>query len=77
MLGRLRMSVEQCVLHYPSMASKIFSKPHRFQFKGWPRSKYEAKPLEDAIKEIVRARGNNKEREPYTTFSSPDDLCRT
>ena len=77
MLGRLRMSVEQCVRHYPSMATKIFSKPHRFQFKGWPRAKYDEKPLEDAINDVVRARGGNKDKDRYTTFSSPDDLCRT
>jgi hypothetical protein len=75
MLGRLRMSVDQCVYQYPAMATRIFSKP-RWQVKGWPKNKYDAKNLENTITDIVQARGG-KERPPYTAFRSPDDLCRT
>jgi hypothetical protein len=75
MLGRLRMSADQCVQNYPSMASKIFSNA-RLQFKGWPRNKYDAKVLEDAIDKIVQLRTDGKKGH-LATFESPDDLCRT
>jgi hypothetical protein len=76
MLGRLRMSVDQCVLKYPSMATKIFSNP-RLQIKGWPKAKYDAKNLQSTINDIVQARLGCKDKDPYTAFHSPDDLCRT
>jgi hypothetical protein len=82
MLGRLRMSVKQCVDAYPSMVQQIFSHPHRFQFKGWPREKYEAKQIEDAVDKIVGIRtdngnGQDNSKSYLKTFASPDDLCRT
>jgi hypothetical protein len=75
MLGRLRMSANQCVKNYPSMASKIFSNP-RVQFKGWPSNKYDANVLQNAICDIVHLRTDGKGKR-LTKFASPDDLCRT
>jgi hypothetical protein len=75
MLGRLRMSANQCVRNYPSMASKIFSNP-RMQFKGWPRNKYDANVLQNAIDDIVQLRTDGRGKR-LTKFASPDDLCRT
>ncbi|KAH3957851.1 hypothetical protein HBI62_038030 [Parastagonospora nodorum] len=75
MLGRLRMSVDQCVRNYPDMVTKIFDKK-RLQIKGWPKAKYSATGLETTIKEIVRTR-NGKDKDRYVNFKSPDDLCKT
>jgi hypothetical protein len=79
MLGRLRMSVDQCIESYSNMAARIFSFP-RFQLKGWPRSKYDSTRLEREIKQLVATRldreGHNV-RKAWELFPSPDDLCRT
>ena len=76
MLGRLRMSIDQCIKNYPSMAAKIFSNP-RLQFKGWPKAKYDAKRLEEAISDIVALRTVGRDKVFLKNFEAPDDLCRT
>lgn len=76
MLGRLRMRVDQCIGNYPSMARKIFGRARR-QIKGWPKSKYDAKNLEQAIQDLVSIRTEKIEKDYLKEFESPDDLCRT
>lgn len=77
MLGRLRMTADQCIAKYPEMARQIFSNPNRWQIKGHPKAKYDAKPLEDAINDIVKIRTKENANANMKGFKSPDDLCRT
>lgn len=80
MLGRLRMTVDQCIANYSNMATKIFSFP-RLQIKGWPHTKHDSRRLEAEIKQIVATRlareGGRAPREAWELFPSPPDLCRT
>jgi hypothetical protein len=70
------MDVDQCVEAYPSMAKKIFSSPRK-QLRGWPKAKYDARHLENAIKDVVNARVGETTKEYVKAFESPDDLCKT
>lgn len=78
MLGRLRMTVDQCLLNYPDMADNIFNKP-RSQIHGYPRNKHNAALLVKEIQKLMKARTGQEENEKSELhyFKSPEDLCRT
>ena len=79
MLGRLHMTVDECLEAYESMADYVFGHPRRLHIRKppWiPRDKYDPRRLEIIIKEIV------KERSPTghssTEFrQSNEHMCRT
>ncbi|KAI9715702.1 MAG: hypothetical protein M1812_005854 [Candelaria pacifica] len=50
MLGRLRMSVTECIAAYVIMSERVFSQPQNLT----QREKFDPQALEDAIKTIVR-----------------------
>lgn len=50
MLGRLRMSVTECIAAYVVMSEKVFGQPQNFT----QREKFDPQALEEAIKTIVR-----------------------
>ena len=50
MLGRLRMSVTECIAAYVGMSEKVFGQPQSFT----QREKFDPQALEDAIKTIVK-----------------------
>jgi len=77
MLGRLRMSVEECISRYPTMAWNIFGRK-RISLAGAWRNKYDAKYLEAELKAIVEERlreGESDER--FRKLAAPSDLCKT
>ncbi|KAI3320729.1 FabD/lysophospholipase-like protein [Xylariaceae sp. AK1471] len=77
MLGRLRMSVDECINRYPTMAKKVFGK-ERVSFKGILRDRYDAKNLEEEIRSIVHERLPKDGRDALCSrFPSPEDLCKT
>ncbi|CAN9139990.1 unnamed protein product [Alternaria alternata] len=53
MLGRLGMTVEQCLEAYKQMAEKAFT-PKAHRMKASPRGVFSATSLADAVKEIVK-----------------------
>ena len=76
MLGRLSMTVEECLEAYETLSVKAFGKPRRFHFKNcWiPRNKYDHGPLEDAIREVVELRCG----QANAILNQPKkDMCRT
>ena len=58
MLGRMRMTIEQCEAEYKSISQRVFGKKNlltsqqgvAFVVNG---AMYDAKPLEDSIKDVV------------------------
>ncbi|XTI93327.1 hypothetical protein V2W45_1215471, partial [Cenococcum geophilum] len=52
MLGRLRMSVDECIEKYPEMAKNIFGKS-RMSLKGLINDKYDHNNLQREIQKIV------------------------
>jgi patatin-like phospholipase/acyl hydrolase len=58
MLGRLRMTVDECIAAYTSLSDRVFEKKsHRFNFEGKLQGRFDAAELERSIKQILRDRG--------------------
>ncbi|KAI0900204.1 FabD/lysophospholipase-like protein [Annulohypoxylon nitens] len=76
MIGRLRMSVDECIDRYPSMSKRIFQP--RISLGGAWRSKYNSRGLEEEMKAIVDERLRREEGDAkFWRLESPDDLCKT
>lgn len=58
MLGRLRMTVDECINAYILLSDRIFQKQrHRVTIKGQFQGRFDSFELERAIKEIVVKQG--------------------
>lgn len=55
MLGRMKMSVEECIEAYIKLADKVFRPTHTMplSFKGRVREKFDSKALEQAVKQYL------------------------
>ena len=55
MLGRLRMSVDDCIKVYTHMSDTIFTKQkHRVNIKGNVQARFDTAALESAVKKAIR-----------------------
>ncbi|KAL9137349.1 MAG: hypothetical protein Q9175_001449 [Cornicularia normoerica] len=79
MLGRLHMTVDECLEAYENLADHVFGHPRHLHIRKppWiPRDKYDHRRLEKIIKDIVKQRspaGHNS-----TEFRQPNEyMCRT
>lgn len=74
MLGRLEMDIPTCINAYKRLATTIFSNKKSFPItcSGKIRPKFNAKPLEDAIKEIITEEGYSEEE----AFKKPENMCK-
>lgn len=81
MLGRLRMSVQDCVKEYEKLAGDIFGHPRWASVRGplpWLRDKYDGKTIQRAVEDVIIRRMSKAEREVGAgNFNSPRGLCRT
>ena len=80
MLGRLGMTVDDCLEAYGSLAGQVFGKPRLFHVRrpyfGIFQDKYDHIPLQNAIKEIVRKYDHTGST--TAPFRQPHkDMCRT
>lgn len=58
MLGRLQMTVDECIDAYVLLSDKIFQKRrHRITIKGHVQGRFDSDELEKSIKEIVVGKG--------------------
>jgi patatin-like phospholipase/acyl hydrolase len=58
MLGRLRMTVDECIVAYTSLSDKVFEKKsHRVKINGKLQGRFDAAALEVGIKQILQDRG--------------------
>ena len=58
MLGRLRMSVADCITAYLSLSDRVFRKTrHRVTVKGQVQGRFDAEELARAVKEVVKQQG--------------------
>lgn len=76
MLGRLSMTVDECLEAYENLAGKVFGHPRLLHMRNclWPKDKYNCRILESVIEEIVRQR----EGSGSATFpQSNETMCRT
>ncbi|KAL8296146.1 hypothetical protein RB600_001572 [Gaeumannomyces tritici] len=55
MLGRLRMTVDECIVTYTSLSDRVFEKKsHRINIKGQLKGRFDGAELEAAIKKTLR-----------------------
>ena len=58
MLGRLRMSVADCITAYLSLSDRAFRKTrHRATVKGQVQGRFDAEELARAVREVVKQQG--------------------
>ena len=58
MLGRLKMSVADCIAAYLSLSDRVFRKTrHRVTVKGQIQGRFDADELARAVKEVVEQQG--------------------
>jgi hypothetical protein len=58
MLGRLKMSVPDCITAYLSLSDRVFRKTrHRVTVKGRVQGRFDAEELAWAVKEVVKQPG--------------------
>lgn len=64
MLGRLEMSIDDCIKAYSSMMDSVFTKKqHRVDIRGGIQARFDTAELEKCIKSIVQqyTLGNNQD----------------
>ncbi|PQE04446.1 Acyl transferase acyl hydrolase lysophospholipase protein [Rutstroemia sp. NJR-2017a BVV2] len=54
MLGRLGMTIDECVRAYRTVAKKAFTPQHLLSLPGLPKGAYSAKVLEAAIEQVIK-----------------------
>lgn len=58
MLGRLRMSVAECITTYLLLSNRVFrKKQHRVTVKGKVQGRFDSEELGRAVKEVVKQQG--------------------
>jgi len=58
MLGRLRMTIDECIDAYLSLSDQIFQKKrHRVTIKGNIQGRFDSEELAQAVKKIVTGKG--------------------
>ncbi|KAH7372236.1 hypothetical protein BKA66DRAFT_423213 [Pyrenochaeta sp. MPI-SDFR-AT-0127] len=58
MLGRLRMSVDDCITEYLRLSDRVFRRTrHRVTVKGKVQGRFDSEELERAVKEVVQKQG--------------------
>lgn len=78
MLGRLRMSVDECISRYPEMSRSIFGTKKPLSFGGLMKDKYPATNLKNVIEDIVFEHlPEQKQTDECLQMKSPEDLCKT
>lgn len=70
MLGRLRMSIPDCIQAYLELADEVFDKKrHRFSYGGKVQGRFDAKALEHAIKKVLQDQNLNEDE----LLKAPED----
>ncbi|KAK4233637.1 acyl transferase/acyl hydrolase/lysophospholipase [Achaetomium macrosporum] len=73
MLGRLRMTIDECIDAYTSLSDKVFEKKsHRVNIRGKLQGRFDAADLEQAVKQILTARGLGED----TLLKDTDSPCK-
>ncbi|CAG9955926.1 unnamed protein product [Clonostachys rosea f. rosea IK726] len=74
MLGRLRMTVDECIAAYTSLSNKVFEKKsHRVKINGQLQGRFDSAALEQAVKQTLAGIGNGKDA---LLKDSSDGACK-
>ena len=73
MLGRLQMTIDECIDAYTSLSDKVFEKKsHRVNIKGKLQGRFDAAELERSVKQILADRGLAED----ALFKDTDSSCK-
>lgn len=73
MLGRLKMSVDECIAAYTSLADRVFrKKKRRVKANGKLQGRFAGEALKNAVKEILVSTGHDEGE----LLRSKSDKCR-
>ncbi|KAK3355191.1 phospholipase, patatin family protein, partial [Neurospora tetraspora] len=73
MLGRLRMTIEDCISAYCMLADKVFEKKsHRVTLNGKVQGRFSAAQLEKVVKKVIVEQNLNQDE----LFKDPADSCK-
>ena len=73
MLGRLRMTVDECIDAYTALSDRIFEKKsHRVHIKGKLQGRFDSAELERAVRNILINRGLRED----ALLKDPDSPCK-
>ena len=62
MLGRLRMSIQECINAYIRLADQVFTKKHHsVNWKGNIQGRLDHEVLETVIKEVILSTGHEED----------------
>ncbi|KAL8855282.1 MAG: hypothetical protein Q9178_008069 [Gyalolechia marmorata] len=62
MLGRLKLSIDECIDTYLSLSDRVFQKKsHRVTLRGNIQGRFDSEELERAVKEVVAKQGLHKD----------------
>ncbi|KAF2191272.1 FabD/lysophospholipase-like protein [Zopfia rhizophila CBS 207.26] len=74
MLGRLKMSIDECIHAYLQLSDRIFQKKrHRATVKGKIQGRFDSDELERAVKEVIKGQGL---QEDALLKDTPDASCK-
>jgi hypothetical protein len=74
MLGRLKMSIDECISAYLRLSERVFQKKrHRVSIKGQIQGRFDSDELERAAKEIITKQGL---QEDALLKDKPDAACK-
>ncbi|MCJ1456642.1 hypothetical protein MMC28_007004 [Mycoblastus sanguinarius] len=81
MLGRLRMSIDECISEYETLGAKVFGHSRLLHLRSplfWPRDKYNHLNLEKVVKELVLEKVPKVPTFPGgQNFAFDENRCRT
>ena len=78
MLGRLVMTVDECLEAYENLVDRVFGHPRILHIRNslYPKDKYNEKMLEDVVRDIVRQRDpRGSSNAAFPQYN--EDMCRT
>ena len=78
MLGRLRMSIDDCIDTFKELCKKIYlpkdpADKRRLPHQDYNPNKFDSKVLAEAVKEMIRNKSIAGEENP---FEDPDPKCK-
>jgi hypothetical protein len=81
MIGRLRMSIDDCIYEYEQLGGKVFGHPRHFHLRSplfLPRDKYASRRLRNVVSDVVKRRVPKESFFPGgTNLAFDENRCRT
>ncbi len=76
MLGRLSMTVDECLETYKNFAGEVFGHPRLLHIRNslWPKDKYNGTNLENIIEKVVKQREGSRSA---SFLQKNENTCRT